>query len=72
MTELSKRGVISALICSGPFMKLGKAQAATFGVPNLPLVEIPHPLGGLALERVRMRAEAAASQLVHLIKEHLQ
>jgi hypothetical protein len=72
MTELRKRGIITAVICSGPFMLLGKAQARTFGVPDLPLVEIPHPLGGLALDGVKGRADIAVPQLVRLIKEQLK
>ena len=72
MAELGKRGVITAVVCTGPFMKLGQTQARTFGVPDLPLVEIPHPLGGISLERVEERAQAAVSQLVRLIEGHLK
>ena len=65
MAELTKRGLITAVICSDPFMKLGQAQAKVFGVPDLPLLKIPHPLGGLDLEQVEGRAlsrDAAARQ----------
>ena len=72
MAELRKRGVITAVVCSGPFLQLGKTQARTFGVPELPLVEILHPLGGISVERVQERADAAVAQLVRLIEEHLK
>ena len=72
MVELRKRGILTAVICSSPFMKLGKAQARTFGVAELALVEIPHPFGGLALESVKARAESAVPRLVELIKEQLK
>ena len=72
MSELRKRGLVTAVICSGPFMKLGQAQARTFGVPDLPLIEIPHPLGGLGIESVQGRAEVAVPQLVNLIKGQLK
>ena len=72
MAELRKRGIVCAVICSGPFMKLGKAQARTFGVPDLPLVEIPHPLGGLVLDSVKQRAHVAVPQVLSLINEHLK
>jgi len=39
-----------------------------FGVPDLPLLKIPHPLGGLSLEKVLQRAEIALPQLVETIK----
>ncbi len=70
MSELSKRGLVAAVICSDPFVKLGKTQAKVFGVPELPLVVIPHPLGGLSLEQVEGRAHVAIPQVVKLIKEH--
>ena len=69
MVEIRKRGVSSAVICSDPFLKLGRAQAKVFGVPDLPLVMIAHPLGGLSLEQVEGRALVAIPQLAELIKE---
>jgi hypothetical protein len=68
MCELAKRGVAAAAICSQPFLQLGRAQARVFGVPELPLVAIPHPLGGLALDQVDTRAQHAVPQLVELIR----
>jgi hypothetical protein len=69
MTELRKRGLGAAVICSGPFLKLGQAQARVFGVPDLPMIVIPHPLGGISLEEVRARAEVAIPKVVELLKE---
>jgi len=69
MTELRKRGLGAAVICSGPFLKLGQAQARVFGVPDLPLIVIPHPLGGISLDDVRARAEVAIPKVVDLLKE---
>ena len=68
MCELSKRGLAAAVICSEPFLQLGKTQARVFGVPDLPLLLIPHPLGGLSLEQVEGRAGHAIPQIVELIK----
>ena len=70
MAELRKRGLVTAVICSDPFLKLGQAQARTFGVEDLPLLRIPHPLGGIDLEQVKGRAEAALPTLLGLVKEH--
>ena len=69
MSELRKRGLVTAVICSEPFLKLGKTQARVFGVPELPLLLIPHPLGGLDLEGVRGRAAHAVPQVLELIRE---
>jgi hypothetical protein len=70
MSELRKRGLVTAVICTDPFLKLGRAQARVFGAPDLPLIIIPHPLGGVSLEKVEARAEVAISEFVKLIKEH--
>jgi hypothetical protein len=68
MAELRKQGLVTAVICSEPFIKLGQTQAKVFGVPDLPLLRIPHPLGGLGLDGVRERANVAIPQLLDLIK----
>ena len=70
MAELRKRGLVTAIICSGPFEQLGRAQVRVFGVPDLPLIVIPHPLGGISLEEVKGRAAVAAPQFIGLLKEH--
>ena len=69
MAQLRKRGRVTAVICSDPFLKLGQAQAKTFGVPDLPLLRIPHPLGGIGIEQVQGRAEAALPKLLELLRE---
>lgn len=70
MAELRKRGLTTAVICSDPFLKLAKTQARVFGVPDLPLVIIPHPLGGLSIEQVEGRALVAIPQVVDLVRAH--
>jgi len=72
MANLRKRGLTTAVVCSGPFLKLGQAQARVFGVPDLPLLVIKHPLGGQSLEEVKARAEHAVPQFVKLLKEKSQ
>ncbi len=57
MCELRKRGLVTAVIYSGPFEKLGRN-------------EITHPLGGLALEDVKGRAAEAAPQFAELVRKY--
>lgn len=45
-------------------------QAKIFGVPDLPLLIIQHPLGGLDIEAVKGRADVATPQLVRVIQSH--
>ncbi len=72
MSELRKRGLVTAVITSDPFMKLGRTQAKVFGVPDLPLVQIPHPLGGLSLEQVEGRSLIATPQVLKLIEDNVK
>jgi hypothetical protein len=72
MCELRKRGIAAAVICSEPFLGLAQTQARVFGVPDLQIIVIPHPLGGLDLEGVKARADVAAPQAVRLIKDLLE
>jgi hypothetical protein len=72
MCELRKRGLVTAVILSEPFLKLGKSQSHVFGVPDLPLLLIPHPLGGLDLAGVKGRAQHAIPQVVEIIKENVK
>ena len=69
MCELRKRGLATAVIVSEPFLTLGKTQARVFGVPDLPLLLIPHPLGGLSLEHVEGRAQRVLPQVLKIIEE---
>jgi hypothetical protein len=57
---------------SDPFRKLATTQARVLGVPDLPLVMIRHPLGGLSIEQVEGRVLVALPQVVKLIKDRLQ
>ena len=69
MCELRKRGLVTAVILSEPFLKLGKNQSRVFGVPDLPLLLIPHPLGGLDLDGVKSRAQHAIPQVIDIINK---
>jgi hypothetical protein len=72
MCELRKRGVAAAVIVSEAFVGLAKTQARVFGVPDLPLIVIPHPLGGLDMDAVKSRVEVAAPQALKLAEELLR
>jgi hypothetical protein len=69
MTELRKRGLGAAVVCSDSFLSLARTQARVFGVPDLPLVMIAHPLGGLSLDDVQRRADVAIPQVLSVLQE---
>ncbi len=68
MAQLSKRDLLAVVICSTPFLDLAKAQARVFGVPDMPLIVIPHPLGGISIDDVKKRNEIALPQLVKIVQ----
>ena len=72
MAELRKRGLRTGVICSTPFEKLGQAQARVFGAPDLPLVMIQHPLGGVQIDEVRARAQQALPKVLALIESAMR
>ena len=69
MAEVRRRGPMTAVVCSEAFLRLAQNQARVFGVADLPLIVIPHPLGGIGMPEVRLRAESALPQLVDLLRE---
>ena len=46
------------------FVSLAAAAAAALGMPHLPLVAVPHPLGGVAPARIRAKAEVVVDQVL--------
>ena len=70
MIEVRRLGIPSAVICSEPFVQLGRTQSKVHGVPDLPLIIIKHPLGGLAIDDVKARADSALAQLLEVLREH--
>ncbi len=69
MVEVQRLGIPSAVICSEPFVQLGRTQSRVLGVPDLPLIIIKHPLGGLAMDDVKARASSALAQLLDMLRE---
>ena len=70
MSELRKRGLVHRRHLLRSVHQARHDAGQVFGTPDLPLVKIPHPLGGLSLEQVEGRALVAVPQIVKLIGEH--
>jgi hypothetical protein len=64
---LEKRGVPTATINSDAFVALGHYEAIALGVPNLPIVTVPHPMGDVTADEVHRRAEAMVTQVLHVL-----
>jgi len=68
MAEVRHRGVMSAVICSEAFVNLARNQARVFGAADMPLIVIPHPLGGIGMAEVEARAAHALPQVIDLFR----
>jgi len=52
------------LLISTPFVKLAQAQARILGMPQVPTVVLPHPIGGTPLDGVLAKVDAAFDEIV--------
>ena len=68
MTQVRKRGKPAILVCSLPFATLARSQARVDGVPDLAMVRIDHPLGGMIESVVHARAEQAIPQVLEQLR----
>jgi hypothetical protein len=65
--DLERRGVPVATVNSDEFVKLGQSESRSLGMPGLPLVTVPHPMGDIEEAKVRERARAIIEELVAVL-----
>ena len=61
---MEKQGIPTVTICTEAFISLAREESRNLGMPDLPIVIIPHPLGGLKENQVSERAQEALDQVV--------
>ena len=61
---LENLGIPTVVVCTGPFTDSALVHSRTFGNEGFQPVDIPHPLGGLSLEDVKLRAASIHDQIV--------
>lgn len=64
---LEKRGVPTATVNSDAFVVLGQMEAVALGVPGLPIVMVPHPMGDVTADVVVERARDMIEQVVRVL-----
>jgi hypothetical protein len=69
--ELDRRGVPSVAFVAEPFVELAKYEARGLGIPDLNLVVLPYPMGGIDVEEIVRRASAAFPEIVSALVGHL-
>lgn len=65
--DLEQKDVPVATINSDEFVKLGQSEARSLGMPGLPLVTVPHPMGDIPEEEVRERARDIVKEVVAVL-----
>jgi len=62
-----RRGIPAAVVCTEPFIHMGRATAEVAGLPDYPFLLVPHPMGRLRPEELRVRAETVLAAVVDLL-----
>ena len=63
---VTRQGALGIAICSTAFAALGRAQLKALAAEGYPLLIIPHPFGGRALDEVVAIAEALVGQIAQV------
>lgn len=61
---LEKAGIVTATVVSSEFWTLAQIEAKSRGMAELPLVQVPHPVGTLALDELRAVVHAAVDAII--------
>jgi len=62
--DLERQGTPTATINSEEFVRLGQSESRALGMPTLPIITVPHPMGDIKEELVRERARNVISEIV--------
>jgi hypothetical protein len=61
---VEKLGLPTVLLISTPFVALARNQSRTLGLPTLPTVVLPHPIGGTTMDTIAPKLDAALSEIL--------
>jgi len=56
--------VPAVVLGTDAFLSLAKATSAKHGLPHMPVALVPHPLGGIAAETARAKADAILDEVL--------
>lgn len=65
--HLDRAGIPAATICTDHFVATGHATATVWGVPNYPVIYMPHPLSTLPETALQEQAQHIAKQAVQIL-----
>ncbi len=56
-----------ATICTEEFEGLGRLQVKMLGRPDLPIVTVPHPVGGQPIATIEEYADEAVERVIEVL-----
>lgn len=65
--DLEKKGTPTATVNSDEFVRLGQSEARSLGMPDLPLITVPHPMGDISESDVRTRAQNIIPEVLKVL-----
>jgi hypothetical protein len=65
--HLDRAGIPAATICTDHFVATAQATASVWGVPNYPVIYLPHPLSTRTDDEVQAGAQLLADQVVRIL-----
>ena len=65
--HLDRAGIPAATICTDHFIATGQATAAVWGVPDYPVIYMPHPLSTLTDAEIQAAAYNLVEQVVSVL-----
>lgn len=65
--DLERKGTPVATVVTDEFTKLAQSETRSLGMSGLPLVVVPHPMGGIEKAEVRDRARAVVDEVVYTL-----
>ncbi len=65
--HLDRAGIPAATICTDHFVNTAQATATVWGVPEYPVIYMPHPLSALSDEDIQAQAQKLVGQIVQVL-----
>jgi hypothetical protein len=62
--NMARRDVPAVALVTDEFWAQGDFIATSFGMPDIPRVQLPHPVAGTGIDNQRLVAEKIAAELV--------
>jgi hypothetical protein len=65
--HLDRAGIPAATICTDHFVDTAQATASVWGVPDYPVIYMPHPLSTRTDGEIQSEAQRLAEQVVRVL-----